>query len=73
MISRCMCLFMEVPYLFCNPGVSTNINWQAAVVLIPSKCQRVVCGFFEVMLSFCPTSLFKRVDLPTLGRPIMVT
>jgi hypothetical protein len=25
----------------------------------------------EVMAIFCPRSLFKRVDLPTLGGPIM--
>src|SRR5215510_6339962 len=30
---------------------------------------RVVCGLLEVMVTFCPTRAFTRVDFPTLGRP----
>jgi hypothetical protein len=33
----------------------------------------VVCGFFDVMLTFSPTSAFMSVDLPTLGRPTIAT
>ncbi len=34
---------------------------------------RVVCAFFDVMLSFAPTRRFSSVDLPTFGRPTIAT
>ena len=34
---------------------------------------RVVCAFLEVMETCAPTSSFRSVDLPTLGRPTMAT
>jgi hypothetical protein len=35
--------------------------------------KRVVWGLGEVMATFWPIKLFKKVDLPTLGRPISNT
>ena len=54
-----------------KPGVSTKINWDCSSVRMPLMRWRVVCAFFEVMLTFCPTRLLSSVDLPTLGRPMM--
>src|SRR5919202_4730760 len=34
---------------------------------------RVVWGRVEVIETFCPTSLFTSVDLPTFGRPTTAT
>src|SRR6478735_10871770 len=42
-------------------------------VSMPTIRWRVVCGFFDVMLTFSPISAFMSVDLPTLGRPTMAT
>src|SRR5205085_12599889 len=38
-------------------------------VKIPVIRKRVVCGVFDVMLIFAPTSAFNSVDFPTDGRP----
>ncbi len=38
-----------------NPGVSTKTNWAPAVVRMPVTRCRVVCAFFDVMLTFSPT------------------
>ena len=40
-----------------------------SVVRTPRTCVRVVCGRLETIETFCPTSWFTSVDLPTLGRP----
>src|SRR3989344_6047426 len=40
---------------------------------MPSNRWRVVWARDEVMLIFCPTSLFSSVDLPAFGRPASVT
>ena len=40
-----------------------------SVVRTPRTSVRVVCGRLETIETFEPTSLFTRVDLPTLGRP----
>src|SRR5256885_17255433 len=45
----------------------------SSVVAMPWMRKRVVCGFFDVMLTFSPTSAFISVDLPTLGRPTIAT
>jgi hypothetical protein len=34
---------------------------------------RVVCGLFEMMLTFCPQIAFTSDDLPTFGLPTKVT
>ena len=52
-----------------NPGVSTKMHCTSAWFTMPMIRCRVVCGFFDVMLIFSPTSAFSNVDLPTLGRP----
>src|SRR5579862_7369041 len=40
---------------------------------MPRMRWRVVCAFFDVMLTRAPTSALTRVDLPTLGRPTIAT
>src|SRR4051794_124073 len=57
----------------CNPGVSTKTIWLASVVRTPRIAARVVCGRSDTITTFCPTSWFTSVDLPTLGRPMSVT
>lgn len=42
-------------------------------VRIPLILLRVVCGFGETMASLVPMSALNNVDLPTLGRPSMLT
>ena len=39
----------------------------------PTMRLRVVCGLGVTMASFSPTMALSRVDLPTLGRPMMAT
>ena len=56
-----------------KPGVSTKMNCDTPSVRMPVMRWRVVCALFEVMLIFWPTSAFKSVLLPTLGRPTMAT
>ncbi len=53
----------------CSPGVSTRTSCDAGVVTIPRIVCRVVCGFEEVMATFCPTRALVSVDFPALGRP----
>ena len=53
-----------------KPGVSTKMYCASAVVKMPWMRWRVVCAFFEVMLTLAPTRRLVSVDLPTLGRPI---
>src|SRR5438132_1239322 len=40
---------------------------------MPMMRWRVVCGFRDVMLIFCPTRWLSSVDLPTFGRPTIAT
>ena len=56
-----------------KPGVSTNTNCDSPRVRMPVMRCRVVCALFEVMLIFCATSAFSKVDLPTFGRPTIAT
>src|SRR5207245_11281297 len=49
------------------------MNCASVVVSIPVMRWRVVCAFFDVMLTFCPTSRLRSVDLPTFGRPTIAT
>ena len=56
-----------------KPGVSTNTNCVAPRVCMPVMRWRVVCALRDVILTFCPTSAFISVDLPTLGLPTMAT
>ncbi len=55
------------------PGVSTNTSCRPGLFTMARTWVRVVCGLSETMLTFCPTSAFNSVDLPTFGRPASVT
>ena len=55
------------------PGVSSRTICDAAVVRTPRIWVRVVCGRFETIETFEPTSRFTSVDFPTLGRPTRLT
>src|SRR4030042_5147601 len=55
------------------PGISTKRIWAPGRVLTPVILLQVVCGLGETMAIFSPTRRFRRVDLPTLGRPMMGT
>ena len=57
----------------CSPGVSTKAICARGSCSRPIRRWRVVCGRGVTMLSFCPTSAFSSVDLPTLGRPASAT
>ena len=46
-----------------------NINCALSRVCTPAMRYRVVCALREVMLIFCPTKAFNKVDLPILGLP----
>src|SRR4030042_3099263 len=55
------------------PGVSTKRIWAPGRVLTPIILLQVVWGLGETMAIFSPTRRLSRVDLPTLGLPIMGT
>ena len=55
------------------PGVSRNTICVVSLVRTPRTCVRVVCGRSETIETFCPTSWFNSVDLPTFGRPTIET
>ena len=55
------------------PGVSRNTSCPSSVSQIPEILFRVVCGLGVTIATFSPTSLLRSVDLPTLGRPHIVT
>ena len=57
----------------CKPGVSTNTSWASGRVSTPRTRWRVVCGLSETMLTFSPQIVLTSDDLPTLGRPTIVT
>ena len=57
----------------CTPGRSTITSCQSSPVAMPRIARRVVCGRFETIATFSPTSAFSSVDLPTLGRPASAT
>ena len=44
-----------------------------SVFQIARMSRWVVCGLFDTIATFCPTSAFTSVDLPTLGRPTTAT
>jgi len=52
-----------------SPGVSRNAICAWGEVSTPRMRWRVVCGRGVTMLSLCPTSALRSVDLPTFGRP----
>ncbi len=47
--------------------------WPRASVSTPWIRFRVVCGLSDMMAILWPMAMFKRVDFPTLGRPMMAT
>ena len=47
--------------------------WAPGMLWIPLIRLRVVCGLSDVMTIFSPMMLFRRVDFPTLGRPMIDT
>ena len=55
------------------PGVSTNMIWAGPTIVMPMMRRRVVCTLGETIDTLVPTSLFSRVDLPTLGAPRRAT
>ena len=55
------------------PGVSRSTIWLLSLVRTPRIWLRVVCGRSETIETFEPTSWFRSVDFPTLGRPTSVT
>src|SRR4030095_8670766 len=55
------------------PGVSTRTICALSSMTMPRISARVVCTFFETMVTFEPTSALTRVDLPTFGAPINAT
>src|SRR5207302_7513973 len=57
----------------CSPGVSTKTIWASGRLRMPVIRLRVVWGRGETMASFWPTSRFRSVDLPALGRPMRDT
>ena len=52
----------------CRPAVST-MSWASSRLTMPRIVCRVVCGRFDVMAIFSPTSALVSVDLPVLGLP----
>ena len=57
----------------CRPGVSTNTTCASGRVSTPRTRWRVVCGLSDTMLTFSPQIVLTSDDLPTLGRPTIVT
>src|SRR6266567_4504984 len=55
------------------PGVSMNTIWAPGMLWIPLIRLRVVWGLSEVMTIFSPRMLFRRLDFPALGRPMIDT
>ena len=55
------------------PGVSTNMTWQRSRIVMPMTRRRVVCTLGETIETLVPTSRLSRVDLPTLGAPMIAT
>ena len=55
------------------PGVSIKIICVVFRLLIAYILDLVVCDLFAVIETFFSRNLFKKVDLPTLVLPIMVT
>ena len=56
-----------------TPGVSVNTICAPSAFQIARMSRRVVCGLSDTIATFCPTSAFTRVDLPTFGRPTTAT
>jgi hypothetical protein len=53
--------------------IDEHESGRRGVVTIPVTRWRVVCAFFDVMLTRSPTRRLSSVDLPTLGRPAIAT
>ena len=64
---------VERPFARCRPGVSKNAIWAPSPFQIPRIRVRVVCGRGVTMARCSPSTRFRRVDLPTFGRPTMAT
>ncbi len=50
-----------------------STNWASGRCTTPRRVVRVVLGCVETTVTFSPTMVFTSVDLPTLGRPVIVT
>src|SRR3989338_5324165 len=61
------------PFASWMPGVATNTICAFSVFFIPRILFLVVWGFADTMAIFSPRIAFKRVDFPTLGRPMIAT
>ena len=57
----------------CRPGVSTNTTWASGRLRIPRTRWRVVCGLSETIDTLAPQIALTSDDLPTFGRPTIVT
>ena len=55
------------------PGVSVKTIFPLSSSYRALIGKRVVCGFGEVMATFWPIKLLRKVDFPTLGLPISKT
>jgi hypothetical protein len=64
---------LSLPLAWCMPGVSKKTIWYSGVVFTARIRFRVVWGLGDIMAIFSPMSRFNKVDLPTLGAPIMET
>src|SRR5438105_4174748 len=56
-----------------RPGESVKMNCVSPRVSRPTTGRRVDCGLGETIARRSPIKAFKRVDLPTLGRPARTT
>src|SRR5229473_496492 len=56
-----------------KPGESVKMNCASPRVSSPTTGRRVDCGLGDTIARCSPTSAFKSVDLPTLGRPAKTT
>ena len=55
------------------PGVSQNTACTSGRVRTPRTSVRVVWGLLETIETLVPSMRLSSVDLPTLGRPTIVT
>ena len=56
-----------------QPAVSTMVKSSPSRCASPKRRSRVTPGWSSTSASFLPTSRLNSVDLPTLGRPMMMT
>ena len=53
--------------------MSTRMIWKFSRCTMPRIVCRVVCGRFDVIATFAPTSALVSVDLPVFGLPTKQT